>query len=147
MVPKVRVSRDGRRPGEPTMTQATTEPWCTSSPAARSMIASIATSTLGGGRGAAGRETEAGPRADRTVPAATLGGPWTRRGPVSYPGRVAPQPNPAPPPPPVALSAGTVRPAKRSYFHPEAVRGMRWVSLLGFRGGGHRLRDRASDQG
>src|SRR3954447_16918564 len=134
MVPKVRTSFLTRRPAAPMMTQATTEPWCTSSPAARSMIASMATSR-GGGRGAAGRETEAGPRAGRTVPAATLGGPWTRRGPVSYPGSVATYPNPASARPPAALSAGTVRPAKRPYFHPEVVRGMRSASLIGFRGG------------
>src|SRR3954470_15774171 len=65
MVPKLRTSLVGRRPAVPRMTQATTEPWCTSSPAARSISASIATSR-GGGRGAAGRKTEAGPRAGRT---------------------------------------------------------------------------------
>jgi len=67
MAPKLRTSLLGRRPAALTMTQATTEPWCTSSPAACSMIASITTSNnKGGRRSAAGRKTEAGPRAGRT---------------------------------------------------------------------------------
>src|SRR5215217_3011547 len=55
MAPKLRTSFVGRRPAAPMTTQATTEPWRTSSPATRSMIASMATSG-GGGRGAAGRK-------------------------------------------------------------------------------------------
>jgi len=66
IVPKVRVARDVRRPAAPMITQATTEPWCTSSPAARSTIASIPASFSGGGRGATGGKTEVGPRAGRT---------------------------------------------------------------------------------
>src|SRR5215212_11519070 len=56
MVPKLRTSLVGRRPAVPRMTQATTEPWCTSSPAARSISASIATPEVAGAAPRDGRQ-------------------------------------------------------------------------------------------
>src|SRR5687767_12898091 len=97
------------------MTQATTEPWCTSSPAARSMMGSMPAS-VAGGRGAAGRKTEAGPRADRPEPAATIGGPWTRRGPISPTGLMATYPLPASTCPPSGVSTGISRGSSRTSF-------------------------------
>src|SRR5215207_4958090 len=103
-----------------------------SSPAARSISASIATSNVGGGRGAAGRKTEAGPRAGRT----------SRPRPSVVPGHGADRSLPRgrmPPthyrPPhvrrPECLSKQLVVPL-RTYFLLQAVHGTCWASLLQF---------------
>src|ERR687897_3923795 len=129
MVPKLRTSLLGRRPAAPRMTQATTEPWCTSSPAARSISASIATSR-GGGRGAAGRKTEAGPRADRTNRSRPSVVPERGADRSLVRGRMPPTHHR---PPrvrhPTCWRGGTlVHPGP--IFSSEAVRGMRWASLV-----------------
>src|SRR5215217_8074256 len=129
MVPKLRTSLVGRRPAAPRMTQATTEPWCTSSPAARSISASMATSR-GGGRGAAGRKTEAGPRADRTDRSRPSVVPERGADRSLVRGRMPPTHHR---PPrvrhPTCWRGGTlVHPGP--IFSSEAVRGMRWASLV-----------------
>src|SRR3954470_11902277 len=145
MVPKVRVSRNDRRPAAPTITQATTEPWCTSSPAAHSMSASIATSQ-GGGRDAAGRKTEADPRAGRT----------SRSRPSIVPERGADRSlvRGRMPPATTGLHASTgpnvgqAPPSSQPHFHPAVVRRGRWGSLVGFRGGGKNAsRDETANEG
>src|ERR687884_367937 len=92
VVPKLRSSFCGLRPGAPIRTQQTTLAWCTSRPAQRSRSASIATTTYdegeGGGRCAAGKVRHRYSCSPER--AATKDDAWERRGPICWTGSCRP---------------------------------------------------------